>query len=241
MIQKRIGKVEIYEILDNRDTESTLKNGADKRNVYSGQASALLMNFARARTIDNRSLDSLLNIFWHPTKKTGILLQPNQKYLNLSAARNKDIEIFMGYEECIRSWGNDFSEESNCDAEEKRFFARIPVALPVQLGLLINGRNHKDCFAVATNLSPAGLYARFIDSYSEVEFKKLLKRSFSTLVDIELELEPGLTLSLSGNLAHQRSDGHGVGIEFWDIKRETQRTLFKWLYDFEAKNKEKQS
>ena len=241
MIQKRIGKVEIYEILDNRDTESTLKCATDRRSAYSGQASALLMNFARARTIDNRSLDSLLNIFWHPTKKTGILLQPSQKSLNLSVVRNKNIEIFMGYEECIRSWGDDFSEESYCDAEEKRLFARIPVALPVQIGLLINGRNHKDCFAVATNLSPAGLYARFIDSYSEVEFKKLLKRSFSTLVDLELELEPGVTLRLTGNLAHQQADGRGVGIEFWDIKTDAQRALFDWLYEFENKHKEKQS
>lgn len=240
MIQKRIGKVEIYEILDNRDTETSLKSGTDKRNVYTGQASALLMNFARSRTIDNRALDSLLNIFWHPTKKTGILLQPTQDRLNLSGARNKNIEIFMGYEECIRSWGNDFSEDCSADIDNKRLFARIPAALPVQMGLLINGRQHKDCFAVATNLSPAGLYARFIDSYSEVEFKKLLKRSFSTLVDLDLELEPGVTLSLTGNLAHQQSDGHGVGIEFWDIKTEVQRTLFNWLYEFENKNKEKQ-
>lgn len=239
MIQKRIGKVEIYEVVDNKDMESTMRTESDNPVTYFGQTSALLMNVARARTLDSRALDSLVNIFWHPTKKTGILLKKDQRNLNLTQAENKHIEIFMDFEDVIRKWGNDFTEEGSAGSNEQRLFTRLSVALPVQFGLLINGRAHKDCFAVVTNLSAAGLYARFIDSYSEAHFKKLIQRSFSKLVDVELQLEQDLKLEITGILSHQYPDGRGLGVEFWDISTETQRTLFNWLYEHEKNTKEK--
>ncbi len=120
-------------------------------------------------------------------------------------------------------------EEFGSEGEkDRRRFPRLEVALPLQFICEIDSGRKLVLFAVATNLSESGLYAKFLGTPSENLFKAMLNPYDLKMLGLELYLEAHERIALQGKLIHRSALDYGVGVEFYDLEPYVAERLKNW-------------
>jgi hypothetical protein len=125
---------------------------------------------------------------------------------------------------------DDMKEKCSEEFPEKRRADRLPAIVPMYFGCEVDFEQELCLFAVVTNLSEFGLYARFIDSYAEKIAVENLDPYDLKLLQLNLQLPDQRMLKMRGKLVRHDFVNGGIGIEFYENESEKMLVLRRLLH-----------
>jgi len=84
-------------------------------------------------------------------------------------------------------------------------------------------------FAIVTNLSEGGFFAKFIESISEKNLREHLHPYDLRLLSLDLHLTEKDFISLKGKMVHEDPQGMGIGVEFYEIEDRQHQHISDYL------------
>ena len=234
IIRKHLGEVEIWEFLEPRQKLSVRNQGEDFSKVFLPEVApkALFLNGFNFHQFDVRGIEMILQKTNRVRKRAFLLNNPPEVGGLLDRAGQPGLSIFQDEVEVGFFFSHEFARnlpEGSGDGIERRQFRRLDTVLPAHLHWTKDGNKKFQGFAVVTDLSEGGLFARFIESRTADRCQEHFVPSRSEPVEMNLYVSRKQFIPIAGRVVRYDGMQGGIAIEFQNVGDWERKRLGDWL------------
>lgn len=230
VIRRRIGDVCILDFKGELTGEWAAKEMAEIAAIMkSNPTEKLLINLRELDDIDSRGVDAIIENM--PRRFRGGFMQGSHSIMQIfdRIAKFEDMKLFRNDDEVIGYFGKDLVEPR--DKAERRRFARLKTALPVEF-YYENQFGAKVYFrAIVTDLSEGGLFIEYLDLEEASAGAHDLNPYDFRLLRLKVRIPEGPPIEAWGKVIRVVNDKDqlGMGIEFYEIEGNERKRIAEFL------------
>ncbi|MSR77972.1 MAG: PilZ domain-containing protein [Candidatus Omnitrophica bacterium] len=231
VLHKTIGQVQILDLLG--DFKGTLASrcllNVQQRFTQQTNPYAVMLTTQHLGSIDKQGAKAILASL-RGAEKCAVITRDTFAAELLLENPEKKICIFENSEDGIFYLRNELIQDyEENEFSEKRKYPRLPVALPVKTNVLFKDQKRISLLMVATNLTFTGLFAKFIDTQSEIEVRKNINLYDLPLLDFKIRLSYRDFITVKGKIIHMDPRAQGMGVEFYEMTEPSEWLLKRFL------------
>ncbi|MDD5085898.1 MAG: PilZ domain-containing protein [Candidatus Omnitrophica bacterium] len=230
VIRRRIGDVCIFDFRGELTGEWAMKEREEiAAMMKSNPPAKMLINLKGLDDIDTLGVKAIVENM--PHRFRGGFMQGSHSVMRMfdRAAKLEDIKLFRNEEEVIGYFGKDLVECK--DKTERRRFARLKTALPVEF-YYENQFGTKVYFrAIVTDLSEGGLFIEYLDLEEASAGAHDLNPYDFRLLKFKIKMPDDPPLEAWGKVIRivNDKDQIGMGIEFYEIEDNGRKRIAEFL------------
>lgn len=231
---KQVGNVNIFEFWGSLSEEINISENIALFNPgYRFKPDNVLYNLRNLASVDNEGNKTLVQNVT-PESKIGFWARPEDidALLNKWPYSRHNLSVIKSAEEVILYFNREFAADNPLTRPfaEKRQFPRLNTALPLKFRFQNRQGQFLNFHSVITNLSEGGLFAEFIESVDETQFKREFDPLDLKIIHLEIVLEANhKPICFPGKLIHGSLQDEGIGVEFYEPDTKAKTILEAWL------------